>query len=87
MGSNPIGGTNVNNMENIKKLKYNNIPVHYCKYCLSLAIKKIDNKISTEDYCENCGATTIGVTHIGLWESMYKEKYGKPFLVRKKNKQ
>lgn len=54
---------------------YNDIPVSYCKRCLSLRIMAFDGG----DYCDECGCTDIGTTDISSWEKMYEEKYGKPF--------
>lgn len=62
---------------------YNAIPVFYCKHCLSLNIKTVDESIDTEylDFCANCGSTEIGQTDIHTWEKMYEQKYGKNFLT------
>lgn len=62
---------------------YNAIPVFYCKHCLSLNIKTVDESIDTEylDFCANCGSTEIGQTDIHTWEKMYEQKYGKKFLT------
>ena len=62
---------------------YNAIPVFYCKHCLSLNIKTVDESIDTEylDFCANCGSTEIGQTNIHTWEKMYEQKYGKNFLT------
>lgn len=62
---------------------YNAIPVFYCKHCLSLNIKTVDESIGTEylDFCANCGSTEIGQTDIHTWEKMYEQKYGKNFLT------
>ena len=59
---------------NYSKEDYNNVPVYYCKDCLSLLIHQYD--IHT-DYCAKCGNTDIGVTTIDKWEKMYFDKYGK----------
>lgn len=72
-------------MEKGRTIDYNNIPVHYCKHCISLNILEIDGNYRTEDFCDDCGSTLIGVTHIDIWEKMYKEKYGKTFLNYKKH--
>lgn len=56
---------------------YNEIPVFYCKDCLSL---KIIN-ISQEDcYCEECGSTNIEQTTIKNWEELYQKQFGYKFL-------
>ena len=62
---------------------YNAIPVFYCKHCLSLSIKTVDESIDTEylDFCANCGSTEIEQTDIHTWEKMYEQKYGKNFLT------
>jgi hypothetical protein len=62
---------------------YNAIPVFYCKHCLSLNIKTVDESIDTEylDFCANCGSTEIEQTDIHTWEKMYEQKYGKNFLT------
>lgn len=65
---------------NYRKEEFNNEPVHYCKNCLSLAIKEIkDSKVSV---CVDCGniykeADTINIDE---WEMLYVKEYGKPFL-------
>lgn len=62
---------------------YNAIPVFYCKHCLSLNIKTVDESIDTEylDFCADCGSTEIEQTDIHTWEKMYEQKYGKNFLT------
>lgn len=62
---------------------YNAIPVFYCKHCLSLKIKTVDESIDTEylDFCADCGSTEIEQTDIHTWEKMYEQKYGKNFLT------
>lgn len=62
-------------------IDYNAIPVFYCKHCLSLNIKTVDESIDTEylDFCAECGSTEIGQTDIHTWKKMYEQKYGKKF--------
>lgn len=62
-------------------IDYNAIPVFYCKHCLSLNIKTVDESIDAEylDFCVDCGSTEIGQTDIHTWEKMYEQKYGKKF--------
>ena len=64
-------------------VNYNAIPVFYCKHCLSLNIKTVDESIDTEylDFCANCGSTEIEQTDIHTWEKMYEQKYGRNFLT------
>lgn len=77
-----------------KKQDYNNVPIHYCKTCLSIALKTVKfepknsnlgNGLSDElsreiTFCIPCGNTEIESTHITEWEDFYKEKYGHKFL-------
>ena len=41
--------------------EYNNIPVHYCKNCLSLKVIVFDEAV---DYCDDCGSADIGIAQI-----------------------
>jgi hypothetical protein len=70
-----------------KQDDYNNVPVHYCKSCLSLKIKDVDireNAVAVRDttvsYCGECGWTDLDSAHIEEWKVLYKEKYGKDFI-------
>lgn len=65
------------------KVDYNREPVFYCRHCLSLRIKSMDEEHDTEflDYCDDCGSTDIGQANIHDWEDMYRKKYGKDFLT------
>lgn len=63
----------------VSKEEYNNIPIIYCKHCLSLAIRDLDGI----DYCDKCGGTETNQAHIHEWESMYEQKYGKKHLTGK----
>ena len=67
-------------MENSEKLQqeakisteeYNNIPVHYCKKCLSLKIFVFDKDT---DYCGDCGSADIDTAHIDEVLSMKNNK-------------
>lgn len=64
-------------------IDYDAIPVSYCKTCLSLKIKAMDEDIDMGilDFCDDCGSTDIGETDIHTWEKMYEQKYGKNFLT------
>lgn len=59
--------------------EYNNIPVLYCKKCLSLKIRNVQS-IEDSDYCDECGSTDIGECLIEEWETLYKNKYGHSYL-------
>lgn len=65
------------------KVDYNREPVFYCRHCLSLKVKLMDEEHDTEflDYCDDCGSTDIGQANIHDWEDMYRKKYGKDFLT------
>lgn len=59
----------------------NNLPVHYCSSCLSLAIKNLKlNEDESISYCNNCSGTETLVTTIFEWEKLYKNKYNKSYL-------
>ena len=76
-----------------KKENYNNVPVTYCKTCLSLHIKDVtfprsdsSEEESTQKpdalvgYCVPCGNTDLGEAHIEEWKEMYQDRYGKEYL-------
>lgn len=56
-----------------KKQEYNNIPVHFCKSCLSLNIRTTGE--DSASYCDICGYTDIGLVHIKEWETLFDLKY------------
>lgn len=69
-----------------KEIDYEEIPVVYCKNCLSLGIMVLDGNA---DYCKDCSSTNLGTTNIKEWEKLYIERYGKPFIkpiVKSNNK-
>jgi len=61
------------------KEEYNNVPVFYCKNCLSLRIRDVES-IEDSEYCDGCGSTDIEQTSIEQWDAMYIERYGHSFL-------
>ena len=65
-------------MGNLKENQndYNSEPVTYCKQCLSLKIRILDEDI---DYCDDCSCTDTAQTDIHTWEKMWEAKYGKPY--------
>ena len=63
-------------MEESEKIDYNSIPVVYCKECLSLKIRILDENL---DHCDECGSTETEQTDIQSWLKMYKNRYGKNF--------
>lgn len=67
-----------------KQDDYNNVPVTYCKTCLSLHVKEIANPDVA--YCVDCGNTDLEKAHIHEWEDLYEEKYGERFLNLKDKK-
>jgi hypothetical protein len=66
-------------MEKLSKKEYNDIPVYYCQHCLSLNIRGIEGN-EDYNYCEVCGSTDIESSHIEEWDTLYKNKYGKPLI-------
>lgn len=56
------------------KAEYNEVPVHWCTNCGSLAIKELENL--ELNYCAKCGNTDIDIGHIDKWEE-YQEKLEK----------
>lgn len=67
-----------------KSEEYNDIPVHYCKGCLSLKIKTVVEGLNL-DYCDECGCTDTEQAHIEEWEKLYRERYGFDFLTKELN--
>ena len=65
-----------------KKQDYNNVPIHYCKTCLSINLKVVEFAAQNREvtFCVTCGNTDIDSTHVTEWEDFYKDKYGKKFL-------
>ena len=62
----------------MNKMEYNNVPVFYCKNCLSLLIRDVEH-IDNSEYCDECGSTDIGTASIEDWDAMYVAKYGHHF--------
>lgn len=54
-----------------KPINYNDIPVYYCRKCLSLLIKQ-DSVYG--DYCPECGGFDIGQAHIEDWLKLTNKK-------------
>lgn len=55
---------------------FNEEPVEYCKHCLSLAIRDVNN----QPYCDKCGSTNVDSTDIFTWEQLYVNMYGTKFI-------
>lgn len=74
-----------------KQDDYNNVPITYCKTCLSIKIKTVPftkgalGESRDIDYCVPCGNTNMEETHIRDWEQKYEEKYGETFLNQNKD--
>lgn len=64
-------------MNDSKDNEYNQIPVVFCKDCLSLDIGGLDIGV---DYCNKCGSTTIEEMDIFKWRQLYRNAYGRDFL-------
>lgn len=66
--------------------QYDDIPIIYCKSCLSLKIGNFlsesreiieeEGTISDYDYCEDCGSTNLETCNIQEYEELYKQRYG-----------
>ena len=65
----------MNRGEDTNNTEYNDIPIFYCKNCLSLKIRDVE-QIENSEYCDECGSTDIGTAHISEWDAMYVAKYG-----------
>ena len=59
---------------------YDDEPVWYCRECLSLAIVDAGGR----DYCKACGCTDTVPAPFERWEWLYRNKYGKPLIDKKK---
>lgn len=59
------------------KKEYDDEPVFYCKTCLSLKIREMNER----DYCDSCGSTEIEQTDIETWITMYKNMYGEDSVL------
>lgn len=57
------------------KEEYNQIPVFYCRKCLSLKIRDVEH-IDNSEYCDDCGSTDIAQASVDEWEAMYVARYG-----------
>lgn len=66
----------VNSEDLIQKDEYNDIPVAYCRKCMSLNIFTMDDN---EDYCTECGSTDIDYVHIEEWLRLYEKRFKKHF--------
>lgn len=61
------------------KEDYNAIPVHYCKQCLSLKVRRVAG-MDEAAFCDECGCTDITEASIEEWETLYKSKHGFTYL-------
>ena len=66
-----------------KPIDYDDEPVHYCKYCLSLDNPAV---IGDVEYCKYCGSTEFEEDLIEHWEKKFEDKYkqGKYLKINKK---
>lgn len=62
--------------EILKPENYNDEPIFYCKNCLSLRIRGIDDF----EYCDVCSSTNIGQCSIKEWEDLYQARFGHKYL-------
>lgn len=94
----PVYDTEViHDLKILEKMKlkpnYDSEKIHYCKTCLSIALKTVTipspgNKEDAEiTYCLHCGNTETEVAQdIYEWQDIYEEKYGEKFLTEKRKK-
>ena len=66
-------------MSNSPTKEYNNIPVHYCRECLSLRVMRVAG-MEEACYCDDCGCTNIVETNIEEWQDLYEKKHGFIYL-------
>ena len=59
--------------------EFNEIPVYYCRKCLSLKIRDVEH-IEDSEYCDECGSTDIEQANIEDWDAMYVARYGHRFM-------
>lgn len=67
-----------------KNIDFDEEPVHYCKYCLSL-----DNPIMLDndtEYCKYCGSTDFLDSSIEEWEKQFELKYKQGKFLKIKEK-
>ena len=65
--------------EKSPKEEYNDIPVHYCTECLSLAVMRVTG-MEDACYCDKCGSTDIAKSNIKEWEALYEKRHGFTYL-------
>jgi len=70
----------MSNLQDAKRVNYDDEPVEYCSRCYSLKIVHEDSIDS--DCCMDCGSTDISTADIYTWERLYKERYGRKFVGR-----
>lgn len=58
--------------------KYDNEPVYFCRHCLSLDIRAMDDY----DYCNHCGSMSVDKTDLERWEELYQLRYGKKLISK-----
>lgn len=68
--------------------EYNEESVTYCKRCLSLAIVNVEDpmRFGFSCFCDNCTSTDTEEGTIFEWEEKFKEKYDRPYISNKKDK-
>lgn len=73
-----------NETEPNTKEYYNNIPVYYCTHCGSLKIMAMPG--FTNDYCDECGSTSIGKASIEAWLELQKTTFKSPYKDKPEKK-
>lgn len=66
------------------KIDYDDEPVHYCKRCMSLSIRTMDNSDALLDYCDDCGSTDVAVAgNIQEYAAILSVEKGESLIVSK----
>lgn len=67
--------------------KYNDIPVTYCKSCLSLLVINYEDEDNKRGcYCSECSSSDLQECHIDEWEKIFEEQNGYNYLIGDKRK-
>ena len=66
--------------ERLPKEEYNNVPVYYCKDCLSLRVMSVPG-IDDAEFCDECNSTNIGQCSIEEWRELFKKRHGFDYLT------
>lgn len=78
----------------VENNEYNDIPVIYCRDCLSLDVRnfippseteQVEGVLDDADFCYTCGSTNLAVATIKEYIELFNKKYGhNPWEKKKK---